>query len=302
MGNMARRAANAHPTDPAYTDAIAAPRLAPPGPLDCLLAPDMNLRPCLFCLLALSAMLSLTACAVAASPPLQETAPAMAELPTALPSVGPQAPLSVTSTPLASSSTALPPSLAPTMTLLPQAAILETRRLTLEFPPRMRAGDSSRIRLQLEVDEQGNLTPTAVVEGNVVVGETIALPNLYDTHRVLAEARLDMAGITVSPPGTISETLQPGLPVVFYWSVRPDAPGRYQGTAWLHLRFIPLAGGEESRIPISVQFVDIEARSFFGLSGGAARGIGTIGSAIGAVLGFPFVDDLLKWLWRRRKK
>ncbi len=300
---MARRATDAHPTDPAYADAIAEARLVPPGPLDCLLAPNMNLRPSLFYLLALCAALSLTGCATAATPPpLQDTAPARAKLPTALPSAESQAPLLVTSTPLAGSSPALPPSLVPTMTLLPQPAILESRRLTLEFPPRMRAGDSTRIRLQLEVDERGNLIPTAVVEGNVVVGETIAFPNLYDTHRVLAEARLDMAGLEVSPPGTMSEPLQPGLPVIFYWSVRPNAPGRYQGTAWLHLRFIPLAGGEESRIPISVQFVDIEARSFLGLSGSAARGIGTIGSAIGAVLGFPFVDDLLKWLWRRRKK
>jgi hypothetical protein len=183
-----------------------------------------------------------------------------------------------------------------------QPAIQESRRLTLEFPPVMRAGDATRIRLQLEVDDQGNLTPTAVVEGNVVTGEVVKIPDLYETHTVMAEARLDMAGMEVSPPGAISEPLQPGLPVTFYWSVRPDAPGLYQGTAWLHLRFTPKTGGEEGRIPISVQFVEIEAQSFLGLSGGAARGLGTVGSAVGAVLGFPFVDDLLKWLWRRRRR
>lgn len=183
-----------------------------------------------------------------------------------------------------------------------QPAIRESRRLTLEFPPVMRAGDATRIRLQLEVDDQGNLTPTAVVEGNVVTGEVVEIPDLYETHNVMAEARLDMAGMEVSPPGAISEPLQPGLPVTFYWSVRPDAPGLYQGTAWLHLRFTPKTGGEESRIPISVQFLEIKAQSLWGLSGGAARGLGTVGSAIGAVLGFPFVDDILKWIWRRRRR
>ncbi|MFZ5818567.1 MAG: hypothetical protein ACOYYJ_01595 [Chloroflexota bacterium] len=206
----------------------------------------------------------------------------------------------------------IPELLAPTMTpafppvqstsLPPQPAIQETRHLTLEFPPVMRAGDATRIRLQLEVDDQGNLTPTAVVEGNVVTGQVVKIPDLYETHNVMVEARLDMAGMDVSPPGAISEPLQPGLPVTFYWSVRPDAPGLYQGTAWLHLQFVPKSGGEGSRIPISVQFLEIEVRSLWGLSGGAARGLGTVGSAVGAVLGFPFVDDIFKWIWNRRRR
>jgi hypothetical protein len=52
-----------------------------------------------------------------------------------------------------------------------------------------------------------------------------------------------------------------------------------------------------------VQFLEIEARSFMGfLNGGMARGIGALGSVIGGVLGFPFVDDLAKWLWRKDQK
>jgi len=201
---------------------------------------------------------------------------------------------------------ALPPDLIPTPTLVgsvPQPAIPESRRLTLEFPPVMRTGDSTRIRLQLEVDDRGNITPTAVVEGNVVTGEVVEIPNLYETHFVVAEARLDMAGMEVQPPGTISEPLSPGGSVTFYWSVRPEESGIYEGTAWLHLRFVPRGGGEESRIPVSVQFLEIEARSFLGfLNGGAARGIGALGSVVGSVLGFPFVDDFVKWLWRKIRR
>jgi hypothetical protein len=180
----------------------------------------------------------------------------------------------------------------------PQPAIPESRRLTLEFPPVIRTGDSARIRLQLEVDEQGNVTPTAVVEGNVVKGEVVQIPNLYETHNVIAEANLDMAGVEVQPSGIISEPLSPGQSVTFYWSVRPTESGKYEGTVWLHLRFVPKGGGEESRIPVSAQFVEIESKSFMGfLNGGTARGIGALGSLIGSVLGFPFVDDLVKWLW-----
>ena len=188
----------------------------------------------------------------------------------------------------------------------PAAAIPESRMLTFEFPPEMRTGDSTRIRLTLEVDNRGNILPTAEVEGNVVTGEVVELPNLYETHLVVAEARLDIAGMEVQPPGTISEPLSPGKSVTFYWSVRPEEAGRYEGIAWLHLRFIPLVnlnGEKESRIPISVQFFEIEAKSFLGfLSGGTARSVGALGSVLGSVLGFPFVDDLVKWLWSKTRR
>ncbi len=185
----------------------------------------------------------------------------------------------------------------------PQPAIPESRRLTLEFPPIMRTGDSTRIRLQLELDDRGNIVPTAVVAGNVVTGEVVEIPNLYETHNVIAEARLNMAGMEVQPGGTISEPLLPGGSVTFYWSVRPEKSGNYEGAAWLHLRFMPKDGGEQNRIPVSVQFIEIEAKSFFGfLPGSAARGLGALGSVLGSVLGFPFIDDFVKWLWRGRKR
>ncbi|MFL7867913.1 MAG: hypothetical protein AB8I58_03740 [Anaerolineales bacterium] len=197
-------------------------------------------------------------------------------------------------------------SIVPLTETTPQPAIPESRRLTLEFPPVIRTGDSARVRLQLEVDDKGNVTPTAIVEGNVVTGEVVQIPNLYETHFVVAEARLDMAGVEVQPQGTISEPMSPGKPVTFYWSVHPEESGRYEGTVWLHLHFIPmttLIGEQESRIVVSVQFLDIEAKSFLGfMKGGAARGIGALGSVVGSVLGFPFVDDFLKWLWGRIKR
>src|SRR5258708_9493710 len=53
-------------------------------------------------------------------------------------------------------------------TVAPQPAMPESRRLTLEYPPNIRVGDSDVIRLTLEVDTLGNVTPTAEVGRNVV--------------------------------------------------------------------------------------------------------------------------------------
>ncbi len=190
--------------------------------------------------------------------------------------------------------TALPPT-----SPLPAPAIPESRRLTLEYPPRIRSGDSDIVRLTLEVDTLGNITPTAETQGNVVTGQTVQIPNLYDTHNVIAEARLDLAGMDVRPSEEVSSPLLPGQSVTFYWSVHPYTSGTFRGTAWLFLHFVDKVTKEESRIPLSAQTVEISTTDLLGMGGSLARTAGGVGSIIGAVLGFPFATDILKWLWKR---
>lgn len=185
-------------------------------------------------------------------------------------------------------------------TVLP--AIPERRRLTLEFPANIRAGDSDIVRLTLEVDDLGNITPTAQFEGNVVSGEVIEIPNLYETHHVIAEARFDIAGLQVSPPELISQTLAPRQSLHFYWSVRPQEAGIYRGTVWLYLRFVEKVSGEESRRAVSAQPVEIEAVNVLGLPARLIRTAGGIGSLVGAVIGFPFFEDIVKFLFGRLRR
>jgi hypothetical protein len=183
-----------------------------------------------------------------------------------------------------------------------QPAMPERRYLKLEFPPRIKTGDSDIIRLTLEVDDQGNILPTAEIEGNVVTGEVIEIPNLYETHHVVAEARFDIAGMEVRPNELISEPIEQGQTAVFYWSIRPNEVGVYRGTIWLYLRFVDKASGEESRKTVSAQIVEIEAVNFLGLSAGFARTTGVVGSILGTVIGFPYFEDIVKFLFRKRSK
>ena len=179
-------------------------------------------------------------------------------------------------------------------------AIPESRRLTLEYPPQIRLGDTDIIRLTLEVDDLGNVTPTAQIQGNVITGETIVIPNLYDTHQVTAKARLDLLGVQVQPSETIYEPLGPGQSVTFYWNIRPAEAGTYRGIVWLSLQFVNRANtADVTEKTVSAQTVQIEATTFWGGKAGPARVAGGVGSFIGGILGFPFVDDVLKWLWRR---
>ncbi len=251
-------------------------------------------------LLFLGSFLLLQSCGAAGAPPMEEPA---AEEPSEEPSGG-----EPTAAPASTATLSVPvPTQAATMvpdievpTMLP--SIPEQRRLTLEFPPKIRAGDSDIVRLTLEVDDMGNIVPTAEIEGNTVTGEVVEIPSLYDTHKVIAESRLDMAGVEVLPAEMISEPLLPGESVTFYWSVRPDDTGAYRGTVWLYLRFIPNDGGTEMTRTLSAQLIEINAVSFLGMKATPARWVGAIGSFISGVLGMPFIEEVVKWIWRRLKK
>jgi hypothetical protein len=191
-------------------------------------------------------------------------------------------------------------SVAPDITAQP--AIPERRRLTLEFPPLIRTGDSDLVRLTLEVDDLGNLTPTAEIGGHEVTGEIVEIPNLYESHQVIAEARFDIAGMEVRPADLVSEALTPGNSVTFRWSIRPPDVGTYRGTIWLYLRFVDKQNSEESRNTLAAQLVEIEAVNFLGFSGEFARTTGVIGSVVGTIIGFPFFEDIIKLFLKRRNK
>ena len=225
----------------------------------------------------LALLLGIIACGGFASPP--ETGAGAPEATAPLPAVNP---------------TVLP--------VTAQPAIPERRYLKLEFPPKIRAGDSDIVRLTLEVDDKGNIVPTAEVEGNVVSGEVIEIPDLYETHHVIAEARFDIAGLEVRPSELVSEPISQGQTAVFYWSIRPNETGIYRGTIWFYLRFVDKSSGEESQKTVSAQLVEIEAVNFLGLPVNVARSTGVIGSLVGTIVGFPFFEDIVKFFLRKRIK
>lgn len=221
----------------------------------------------------------------------------------AMPACGGFANAPTSGEPAAPEATASVPVVNPTaVPVTVQPAMPERRYLKLEFPPKIRAGDSDIVRLTLEVDDKGNIVPTAEVQGNVVQGQVIEIPNLYETHHIIAEARFDMAGVEVRPNELISEPISQGQIAVFYWSIRPNEVGVYRGTIWVYLRFVDKASGEESQKTVSAQIVEIESVNFLGLPVNVARSTGVVGSILGTIIGFPFFEDILKLIFGRRKK
>lgn len=242
--------------------------------------------------LALAALagLFLAACSPAAAPsaPGTEAAPPAAEEPSE-PSELPETPTPAASLPEPQASPA-------------PAQLLERRRLVWEWPAQLREGDADVVDLRLKMDAQGTLTPTAQVGGHVVEGEGVEIPNLYDTHNLVVEARLDLVGFEMTPQGEVSEPLRPGEEVVFRWTVRCKEAGNYRGTLWVALNLVPKAGGDSIRQVLLAAPVDIEVRSVWGLPAQTVRILGGIGTAVSTVLGIPFLEQALGWAWKRTRR
>ena len=128
------------------------------------------------------------------------------------------------------------------------------------------------------------------------------IPNLYETHNVGVEASFDIAGVDVEPSGSTYQPMHAGEPLTFYWSIRAPQVGKFRGTIWVHLVFQDKTSGEQSRLPVSAQIVDIEAVDFFGFSTNFVKTSGVVGSVLGLIVGFPFFDDAVKYVFNQRKK
>ena len=191
----------------------------------------------------------------------------------------------------------------PTVKPLPEQSVLyEKRIIYLEWPEKIKVGESDRIQLILEVDEEGKITPTVSVEGNKQESEPILIPDLYENYYLNVESRLDIAGMDVLPEGVVSTALIKGKKVIFAWSLSPRQSGIFSGTVWLHLNLIPKNGDFAQKELLFAKPIKIEGTTIFGLSSGTARWAGVVGTGTSFILGLPFIENLLAWLYLRFKK
>ena len=146
-------------------------------------------------------------------------------------------------------------------------ALPEARTIRVTFSPVMRAGDSQIVELNLSAEE-------GVGDGDV-----------YEMYNVIAEARLEMDLTDVRPAEAVSTALTEGSALTFYWEVSPRGEGELRGTLWVYLRFVPKAGGEETRQPVSAQLVAIRSKSVLGRTGSEARVWGVVGLIVGLGIG-----------------
>ncbi len=167
----------------------------------------------------------------------------------------------------------------------PQPVVLESRILSTLWPRSVRLGDSGLVRLEFTLDPSSR-----ELDGGAPA------PNVYDTHNVLVEARLELPGMDINPPGLASQPLLPGQDVSFTWQALPRAEGDFAGQVWLYLRFVPRTAGVEQQVPIAVKPVQVQAVSLWGLPAGVTRAAGWGGVVLGVILSLPLLDEAIRRL------
>ena len=174
----------------------------------------------------------------------------------------------------------------------------ERRLLSVEWPRQLREGDSDWVRLRLEVDQRGVITPTVTVGDHDITGQPVYIPDLYETHNIYLQARLAAVGLHLDPSGEVQEALAPGQTVDIYWTLRGDEPGTYQAVLTARLHLVPKDPAQEERqLLLTHQLFQMQVVNFLGLSGFWVRLGGFFSALIGMLLQLP---DLLA-LWERLK-
>jgi hypothetical protein len=220
----------------------------------------------------------LSACAAATpmTAPSQASPPTMAPAPTKAP-----APSAPTAAPASLPTTG--PNLTQPPTALP-TSIVEERLAELEWPPRLRLGESDVVRLSLIPSQEGYTLTTEFPEHQAQSQSVhIPRPGGYDLYAI---ARLDGVGFDVAPQGDQIQYLPIGEAISWRWSLSPNQPGQQRLSVALRLRWMPSDGAAAPVREVNAfsKSLDVRVASFFGLSHAQAMTAGMIGLILGGGL------------------
>ena len=199
---------------------------------------------------------------VAAQP--QPTSPPPTAAPAALP----------TATPLG---TSIPPQVTPT-------AFIEGRLVEMEWPGRLRLGDSDVVRLALVPIKDGYQVEAEFPEHQI---ETQTVPiERPEGYQLYAYAVLDGVAFQISPPGEQEHLLPPGQTTTWRWTVQPRQSGQHGLSISLWLRWQPDPGqpGPERQALAFSRAILVQVSSFLGMSRPQALAAGVISLLFGSGL------------------
>jgi hypothetical protein len=166
------------------------------------------------------------------------------------------------------------------------SSMMVIRQVVLDWPRSMRIGDADEITLILEPVESGASTQNP----------SLVSTDIYSIYNIMAEARLEVAGITTNPANPIRESMPVGQTVKYRWEVNTTQVGRYTGKVWLYLRLLPLDGSTPNQVPIFIRDVAIQAYSLIGMTETAAYLVGGVGIALVIATVYSDMMELIKRL------
>jgi len=159
----------------------------------------------------------------------------------------------------------------------------------------MYLGDSDVVRMALVPSEEGYKLTTEFPDHTTTTQDVpVVRPEGYDLSAV---GRLDGVGFLISPSKDQVSSLPLDQPVTWHWSLTPEHPGQQRLIVSLLLRWDPLPGtegGTREAVAYS-KGLEMQVKSFFGLSRGQTLNTALVGMALGgsmivlaAFYGLPF--------------
>jgi Ternary complex associated domain 9 len=235
-------------------------------------------------MLAMLAMLALlAACAPAATPsiPVATQAPAPTEAPAAIEApAATEAVIRTQEVVKTAAPTQPPPALRPTPT-----PFIEERLVELEWPERLRLGESDVLRLSLVPSKDGYVTRAEFDEHPVATKE--APVRHVPGYTLLGIARLDGVGFEIEPRGDQRRIIPPGEEVTWRWTLRAHQPGQQRLSVSLTLRWDPEPGviGPVSESLAFGRGLEVRVDSLLGMTRGQAMTTGLISLLLSFGLG-----------------
>ena len=193
--------------------------------------------------------------------------------------------------------TAQPTGQAPTQAAQGTAtAFVEQRQLDLEWPARMRLGDSDTVRLRL-VPDGDNYTIEAEFPEHDIQSQPLSVPR-PDGYALSAAANLNGVGFDLSPQGEQAYALPAGKAVVWQWTIAPRAPGEQRLSLQLVLRWAlgPSVQGQAGEAVAFTRGLDVQVTSFLGMNSRQSLFLGIFGLVFGGGL------SLGAFFWRPRSR
>lgn len=176
------------------------------------------------------------------------------------------------------------PTPAATLPVPTSTPVIEPRVVEVEWPQSLHLGDSDVVRMAIIPTKDGYSITTEFPDHKTITQDVpVIRPQGYDLYGV---GLLNGVGFTIAPSGEQVRSLPLDESVVWHWSLTPLQPGRQRITVTLLLRWVPLAGSEGT-IREAVAYskgLEIQVRSFFGLTRRQAMTTGLFGAVFGGGL------------------
>jgi LysM repeat protein len=188
---------------------------------------------------------------------------------------------------------ALPtPTLPPTLSQSPVPPVLEARILEVEFPPRLRLGDTDTIRLALrpKTTAPGTTTIEVTIEGvgHVATPQSVSIPAPYQTHNITGHVQVvQMKGLEITSTKPDIQPVRPGESTEWYWLVEPQQLGEQRVIISFVIEYTPKNPGDVQLQPLSVPLspLTLTIVTVLGMTAVEARILSGIGVSISTLAG-----------------